>query len=166
MAFWFSLICLAGWTRWRASYRRYALWSAWSWPQWSPQRALLKLGVPIALSYFVEVTAFTSVALLIANLGAQVVASHQVVPVGQPVGRTAGDRLDLAQLAGNEALPAEPRIDAHHQHQIDVLKHIVQHLGGRRWVERHARFLAKHLDLLNCAMKVRASGPTSMALPL
>jgi MATE family multidrug resistance protein len=79
VAFWFSLICLAGWTRWRASYRRYALWSAWSWPQWPPQRALLKLGVPIALSYFVEVTAFTSVALLIANLGAQVVASHQVV---------------------------------------------------------------------------------------
>ena len=33
VAFWFSLICLAGWTRWRASYRRYALWSAWSWPR-------------------------------------------------------------------------------------------------------------------------------------
>jgi multidrug resistance protein, MATE family len=48
-------------------------------PQWRPIRALLTLGVPMGLSYLIEVTAYTFMALFIARLGATVVAGHQVV---------------------------------------------------------------------------------------
>ena len=79
IVFWFSLLALAGWTYWHPAYQSFAVWSRWTGPHWAQQRTLLRLGLPIALSYFVEVSAFTSVALLIANLGAKVVAGHQVV---------------------------------------------------------------------------------------
>ena len=64
-------------------------------------------------------------------------------------------RLDLAQLAGDEALPAEARIDAHHQHQVDVVDQVVEHLGRRRRVERDAGLLAERLDRLDRAVDVR-----------
>ncbi|HJV53222.1 MAG TPA: MATE family efflux transporter [Noviherbaspirillum sp.] len=47
-------------------------------PQWSALRELLKLGIPMGLSYLIEVTAFTFMALFIARLGATVVAGHQI----------------------------------------------------------------------------------------
>jgi MATE family multidrug resistance protein len=47
-------------------------------PQWRAQRALLKLGIPMGLSYLIEVTAFTFMALFIARLGETVVAGHQI----------------------------------------------------------------------------------------
>lgn len=47
-------------------------------PDWHAQRALLKLGIPIGLSYLIEVTAYTFMALFIARLGANAVAGHQV----------------------------------------------------------------------------------------
>jgi MATE family multidrug resistance protein len=48
------------------------------WPRWQAQWSLLKLGVPIGVSYFIEVTAFTCMAVFIARLGATAVASHQI----------------------------------------------------------------------------------------
>ena len=71
------------------------------------------------------------------------------------LGDALGDRLDLAQLAGDELLAAEARIDAHHQHQVDFLEHIIEHLGRRRRVQRDAGFLAQPLDALDRAMEVR-----------
>ncbi len=47
-------------------------------PDWQTQRQLLKLGIPMGLSYFIEVTAFTLMAVLIARLGAVAVAGHQI----------------------------------------------------------------------------------------
>jgi len=47
-------------------------------PQWAAQRNLLKLGIPMGLSYFIEVTAFTLMAIFLARLGAEVVAGHQI----------------------------------------------------------------------------------------
>jgi multidrug resistance protein, MATE family len=47
-------------------------------PQWAAQRNLLKLGIPMGLSYFIEVTAFTLMAIFIARLGAVAVAGHQI----------------------------------------------------------------------------------------
>ncbi|MDB5825087.1 MAG: family efflux transporter [Herminiimonas sp.] len=47
-------------------------------PRWAAQRALLRLGVPMGLSYLIEVTAFTFMALFIARLGPTVVAGHQI----------------------------------------------------------------------------------------
>lgn len=47
-------------------------------PQWKAQLALLKLGLPMGLSYLIEVTAFTFMALFIARLGSDVLAAHQI----------------------------------------------------------------------------------------
>ncbi|WP_290974724.1 MATE family efflux transporter [Herbaspirillum sp.] len=47
-------------------------------PSWKIQRTLLRLGIPIGLSYFIEVTAFTLMAVFIARLGAVPVAGHQI----------------------------------------------------------------------------------------
>lgn len=47
-------------------------------PKWAAQRDLLKLGIPMGLSYLIEVTAFTFMALFIARLGDIAVAGHQI----------------------------------------------------------------------------------------
>lgn len=47
-------------------------------PHWKAQKALLKLGIPMGLSYLIEVTAYTFMALFIARIGTNAVASHQV----------------------------------------------------------------------------------------
>jgi MATE family multidrug resistance protein len=60
-------------------YRSFKLFgSGFEPPQWTAQRALLKLGVPMGLSYLIEVTAYTFMALFIARMGAVAVAGHQV----------------------------------------------------------------------------------------
>lgn len=48
------------------------------WPTWAAQRALLQLGIPMGVSYLIEVTAFTFMALFIARLGNTVVSGHQI----------------------------------------------------------------------------------------
>ena len=47
-------------------------------PRWAQQYVLLKLGIPMGLSYLIEVTAFAFMALFIARLGETVVAGHQI----------------------------------------------------------------------------------------
>ncbi len=47
-------------------------------PVWRAQSELLKLGVPMGLSYLIEVTAFTFMALFIARLGNETLAAHQI----------------------------------------------------------------------------------------
>ena len=72
------------------------------------------------------------------------------------LGDALGDGFDLAQLAVDELLPAEARIDAHDQDEVDVLEHIIEHLGRGRGVERDAGLLAEPLDPLDRAVEVRA----------
>jgi len=57
-------------------YRRYSI--RFAWPQLIPLRELARLGVPTGLSYIVEVTSFTFMALLVARLGANVTGGHQI----------------------------------------------------------------------------------------
>ncbi|WP_051528989.1 MATE family efflux transporter [Microvirgula aerodenitrificans] len=77
--FWFSFIALAIHTRLAAAYRPYRLWQRFERPDPAQQRQLLRIGAPVAFSYFLEVSAFTFVALAIAKLGAVTVSGHQVV---------------------------------------------------------------------------------------
>jgi MATE family multidrug resistance protein len=75
------LMLLIGWTilRTAPTYRAFGLFgTGFVMPRWSAQRALLKLGIPIGLSYLIEVTAFAFMALFIARLGATAVAGHQI----------------------------------------------------------------------------------------
>ena len=48
-------------------------------PHWLTQQSLLRTGVPMGLSYFVEISAFTLMAIFIARLGPEVLAGHRIV---------------------------------------------------------------------------------------
>lgn len=50
-----------------------------SWPHISKLGEMLRLGVPMGISYLVEITAFTFVALFVARLGAEVLGAHRIV---------------------------------------------------------------------------------------
>lgn len=52
--------------------------TGWVKPHWPTQKALLVLGIPMGLSYFIEVTGFTLMAFFIARLGDTAVAGHQI----------------------------------------------------------------------------------------
>jgi MATE family multidrug resistance protein len=74
--------CLASlawyWCRSEASYAPYGVFSRFEWPRWSALKELLRLGVPSGVSFLVDVSAFTFMALFIARLGPQVSAAHQI----------------------------------------------------------------------------------------
>lgn len=60
-------------------YRRFHIFRGSFRPQWQVLKRILKVGVPIGVAQFVEVTSFTFMALFLARLGAQVSAAHQVI---------------------------------------------------------------------------------------
>jgi MATE family multidrug resistance protein len=74
------LTCAAAWTWCRVDrdYARYRVFARWSWPRWRGQWQLLSLGVPIGATFFVDVTAFTFMALFIARFGALYSGAHQI----------------------------------------------------------------------------------------
>ena len=75
------LLMVIAWliVRYAPDYRQFHLFGGgFIAPSWATQHALLKLGVPMGLSYLIEVTAFTFMALFIARLGDTAVAGHQV----------------------------------------------------------------------------------------
>lgn len=75
-----ALVCIAAWT-WVAfepGYRPFRVFAHWSWPRWHDQWQLIALGVPIGLTFMVDVTAFTFMSLFIARLGAATSAAQQI----------------------------------------------------------------------------------------
>lgn len=60
-------------------FRRLRLFAGWGRPRWAELGGLLRLGVPMGLSNFIDVTSFTLIALFAARLGADTVAGHRVV---------------------------------------------------------------------------------------
>lgn len=116
------LTCAAAWLWcWRErDYRRYRVFERWSWPNARAQWRLVALGVPIGATFFVDVTAFTFMALFIARSGAFWSAAHQIaanlaaaafmlplaigvaasVLVGQALGAGAPQRARSTGLAG------------------------------------------------------------------
>lgn len=59
--------------------RRYRPLTHWRPLHWATWKEMLRLGVPMGASSFIEITAFTLIALFIAPLGATVVAGHRIV---------------------------------------------------------------------------------------
>jgi len=75
------LVLIAGWTILRVHpfYAAFRIFGrGFVAPKWAAQKELLKLGIPVGLNYFIEVTAFTFMALFIARLGENAVAGHQI----------------------------------------------------------------------------------------
>lgn len=61
-----------------AKLREFGIFAQFCWPHWQAIRALLKLGVPMGLSYLIEVTAYSFMAIFIARLGDVTLAGHQI----------------------------------------------------------------------------------------
>ena len=77
--YWLILILAVASLRYTTQYRRYEVWSG-SW-RFDPTTlgGILRLGVPIGASIFIEVTAFVSMALFLARLGPTVSGAQQVI---------------------------------------------------------------------------------------
>jgi MATE family, multidrug efflux pump len=59
-------------------FRPFAIFTRFCWPAWQRQIALLKLGIPMGVSYLIEVTSYTFMALFIARFGTTTLAGHQI----------------------------------------------------------------------------------------
>ena len=59
-------------------YAQFRIFSRWSWPDPAILWNHLKLGVPLGLALFIEVTSFTFMAIFLARLGAATSAGHQI----------------------------------------------------------------------------------------
>lgn len=78
LVLWLQAIAFAFYVRSRRHYRDLALGARFDPPDARTIGELLKLGVPMGVSVFMEASLFVAVALAIGTLGAATVASHQV----------------------------------------------------------------------------------------
>ena len=78
MSMWMQVLVLGWFTSRSADYGGVSLYRHWQWPQLAEIRKVFKLGFPIAIAVFAEVSIFSAIALLLAPLGALMVAGHQV----------------------------------------------------------------------------------------
>ncbi len=75
---WFNTLALLWWMHRSDAYRATWPFTHWEWPHGPEVRKLLRLGLPIGVTYFAETTAFGLIALLVARFGSNPVAAHQI----------------------------------------------------------------------------------------
>ncbi len=74
------IVCALAWA-WcwfDPAYRPYRVFARWSWPDAKALGRIVSLGLPIGLTFLIDVTGFTFMALFIARLGALYSAAHQI----------------------------------------------------------------------------------------
>lgn len=76
---WFAFACGAIYMVASRALAPYRLLRDWQGPKKSALREMVRLGLPMGLSNFVEISSFTFIALFVAQLGATVVAGHRIV---------------------------------------------------------------------------------------
>jgi MATE family multidrug resistance protein len=74
----FNLLALLWWMRRASPYRTTWPLGQYEAPHWPQIKSLLKLGLPIGITYFAETSAFSLIALLIAEFGSTQMAAHQI----------------------------------------------------------------------------------------
>ena len=79
ISMWVSVIGMAMYVYAKPAYHQCGMFTQLHWPQLKVQLQILKVGLPIGFSIFIEATMFAVVALLLAPLGADIVAAHQLV---------------------------------------------------------------------------------------
>ena len=78
LCIWFNLGGLLWWMRRSPAYRSTWPFDRFEAPHREKVRSLLKLGLPIGVTYFAESSAFSLIALLVARFGSTQVAAHQI----------------------------------------------------------------------------------------
>ncbi len=74
----FNLVALLWWMCHSSAYRASWPFGHFEPPHWPQIKTLLKLGLPIGITYFAETSAFSLIALLIAKFGSTQMAAHQI----------------------------------------------------------------------------------------
>jgi multidrug resistance protein, MATE family len=75
---WFDLAAIVWWIRRAPVYRKAQALDTWEPMRWPQIRNLLRIGLPIGVTYFAESSAFSLIALLVAVFGTTQVAAHQI----------------------------------------------------------------------------------------
>ena len=75
---WAQLLMMFFYVRWHSHFKPFELFRSWDWPRWEEISKLLKIGLPIGASIFVEGSLFIGAALLIARLGALPASAHLI----------------------------------------------------------------------------------------
>jgi len=75
---WFDLVAMGWWIRRAPAYRETQPLTGYEPPDGAQIRALLRIGLPIGVTYFAESSAFSLIALLVAAFGTAQVAGHQI----------------------------------------------------------------------------------------
>ncbi len=78
LGMWLMLGAMLVWIRIAPVYRATYPFTHWEWPNWPEIGSMLRLGVPIGVTYLAEVSAFGVVSLLIARFGVIQVSSSQI----------------------------------------------------------------------------------------
>lgn len=75
---WLMLAAMLVWIRRAEAYQSTYPFDRYEGPHWPEIRSMLRLGLPIGVTYFAEVSAFAIVGLLVARFGVVQVSSHQI----------------------------------------------------------------------------------------
>ncbi len=75
---WLMLLAMIWWIRRAPAYQATNPFAAWEWPDWRRIGSMLRMGLPIGITYMAETTAFGAIALLVARFGVVTVAAHQI----------------------------------------------------------------------------------------
>ncbi len=78
IALWLQFFALLAWLYWRPVYRRQQLFARWDQPDLKMILQLLRIGVPMGVSVFMEASLFAVVALILAGFGETTASSHQI----------------------------------------------------------------------------------------
>jgi MATE family multidrug resistance protein len=75
---WLMLAAMVAWVRVAPEYELTFPFTHWEWPNWREIGSMLRLGLPIGVTYFAEISAFGAVSLLVARFGVVQVSAHQI----------------------------------------------------------------------------------------
>jgi MATE family multidrug resistance protein len=75
---WLMLAAMVAWIRVAPAYRMTYPFTKWEGPDWAEIGSMLRLGLPIGVTYFAEVSAFGLISLLVARFGVVQVSAHQI----------------------------------------------------------------------------------------
>ncbi|WP_426110842.1 MATE family efflux transporter [Massilia sp. PWRC2] len=75
---WLMLGAMLWWIKIAPAYRQTNPFGCWEGPHWDAIGSMLRLGLPIGVTYFAEVSAFGLVGLMVARFGVVQVSAHQI----------------------------------------------------------------------------------------
>ena len=78
VSMWLMLAAMVAWIRIAPAYTQTFPLTHWERPNWAEIGSMLRLGLPIGVTYFAEVSAFGAVSLLVARFGVVQISAHQI----------------------------------------------------------------------------------------